>query len=190
MKKEFKLMLDFGGIVVFSPHILNQFVQERNIQNKNLLEHFVNVEKDGDDAISSGVVAAIYQIPEQDYHIILTDNEQEKAIPTDWALWQYDFPLEVDTRIVVAGIYAILDWDFTDWTEDKQNYSDAGTANGIHLESGKYRLRITGFNENMHTPRSRFGYLLQFTKAKDFSFFTINGKSVDDFSFSVLPDEN
>ncbi len=189
MRKEFKLMLDFGGIVVFSPHILHQFVQERNIQNKNLLEHFVRNEKDGDDAISSGIVAAIYQIPEQDYHIILTNDEQEKTIPADWALWQYGFPLEVNNRIVVADIYAILNWDVNDWTEDKQNYSDAGTANGMPLESGKYRLQVTGFNENIHDPGSRFGYLLQFTKAKDFSFFTINGESVNDFSYSVLPDK-
>lgn len=183
-------MLDYGGIVIFSPQILHQFMQERNIQNKNLLEHFVNNEKDGDDAISSGIVAAIYQIPEQDYHIILTDKEREETIPADWVLWQYDFPLEVNKQVVVADIYTILHWDFNDWPEDKQPYPDAGTANGINLESGKYRLRTTGFNENLHNPGSHFGYVLQLTKANDFSFFNISGKSVDDFSYSVLPDED
>jgi len=190
-KKEFTLMLESGGFVVFSPQILQNFIEEKSINNQNLLEHFVNHPKDGDEVITSGITIPVYPIPVQDYLIIVTNElESEDILPNDWILFKHEFPIKIeDNEVIISDIYAILNWNINDWVGGTKKYSDFGMANNFSLKNRNYLMQVIGFCQSKNDPQSKFGYILKFEETENFNLFEVGDRSIEDLNFTVVPDK-
>ena len=153
MLKQLDLMLDGQGIVVFDPYLLAEFVQQQQLVDSNVFQHFLDNPKVGDEAISRGLILPIYTIPAIDYQIILNDSTTS-AVEADWKRFTTPaFPLTIrSAKVVVADIYSIMDWD-AEFYLDMPLDGPESTRVATEWESGDYSVTINGFSERNYEGR-------------------------------------
>jgi hypothetical protein len=150
MISKFKITLESTGMVGFDPLVLTRFVEDNNITSLDLFEYFLANPQVGEEAIKQGVVLPIYSIPPLDYQIII-NNGDESIIRPEWQkLTTPAFPLKIESeKMVVADIYAIMDWDSTYYQELTPGGEGQAQA-AVKIKSGLYQVIINGYCENSY----------------------------------------
>ncbi|SFM98839.1 hypothetical protein SAMN05428949_1589 [Chitinophaga sp. YR627] len=54
-----KITLNLGGLVLFNPQVLNQFVTDNGITDQDLLQYFNEYPETGNKAISQGIIIPV-----------------------------------------------------------------------------------------------------------------------------------
>lgn len=160
MKKEFKLSLEFQGIVIFAPVVLVNFLNANNVEESNVFERFINDEKLGEKAISEGILFPIYTIPELNYDIIIDTDNNYKNLAGLTKVFTYEkYGLRVESStLIFSDIFTIMDWTDADFfLNHRENYADKSDTNDYYeLSDGNYLVSITGFRDE--DPHGKKGY--------------------------------
>lgn len=181
--KQFKIELDFNGMVLFDPQRLVAFRQQEHIITPKLFQYFIDHEEIGKKAIDQGVIIPIYPIEADDYTIIATLFEPEFT-NLENALFSVDrYGIESTSGIVVfSDIYAIMEWDDEDFFLNYRNRYGLKSNHNDFFETGtgKFRVTIRGFK---NAPGDR-GYRFLFRKSDSLP--QLDPQSaVDDFDFNL-----
>lgn len=166
--KKFELNLEFPGIVIFDPVVLSNFLEDKKITDRNILNHFIANETIGKEAINLGVIYPIYTIPELDYTIYASDNNKNN-IPEEWKIFSIkQFGLKVESKtLIFSDIYAIMDWTMADrdfFLNYRKNYSNKSDSNDYYeIPNGNFIVQITGFrNKKNNIYDTEKGYQINF----------------------------
>ena len=171
--KKFNLSLEFQGLCLFDPKVLDNFINENKINDSDLLTYFINHPELGQKVIEEGIVVPIYSIAELDYSIVCYKNEEPSEILEDWKLFSVDsFGLKIESGIVIiADIYTIMSWDDPDFfIRYEENYRNKSDSNDyFKLSNGFYQLNIKGFRDNAEkSPFDlEYGYEFIFNKVEN-----------------------
>ncbi|MEE4689994.1 hypothetical protein V2K77_07870 [Pseudomonas alliivorans] len=163
MKTEARIELYSPGIVVFDPEVLKSFLNGRGIRCSNIFEEFLEKEELGRAAIEQGVVYPIYQIPEDEYSVFVSDQSFETRNLVSRKFSYSGFPLCVTSEIlIVSDLYALLDWDPGFFCDYKKNYKNKLLNNDyIEVPKGRYSLTISGY-VGLDFPFRSLGYGINF----------------------------
>lgn len=189
MVSKFEITLESAGIAIFDPFVLDNFLQERKINNTNLFDFFLENPQIGDEMIQQGIILPIYSIPPLDYQIIVND-QLESVIEKEWHKFTTTpFPLSVNSnKIVVADIYAIMDWEPNFYKElAVGNQEGGGAQSAATVDAGLYAVTINGFCESNYSgssPKNK-GYELLLRKVVSLPKIDAS-VDIDDFNFVVF----
>ncbi|WP_299436555.1 hypothetical protein [uncultured Maribacter sp.] len=189
--KKFNISLEFQGLCIFDPVVLNNFIISNKITTNEVFDYFVKNPKIGKKAINEGVIIPIYSIPELDYKIICS--EDSNYIPFEWQLFNIDnFGLKVESNIIIiSDIYTIVSWDEPDFFLNyKENYRNKSGSNDYYeLDNGLYNINIIGYRETVNkSPFDlEFGYQLMFNKTKKLNV-NIDNNDIDEINYNVAPE--
>ncbi|MEE4143145.1 hypothetical protein [Pseudomonas viridiflava] len=163
MKTEARVELYSPGIVVFDPEVLRSFLSGRGVNCSNVFEEFLEKEELGRAAIEQGVVCPIYQIPEDEYSVFVSDQDFEARNLVSRRFSYSGFPLCVTSEIlIVSDLYALLDWDPIFFCDYKKNYEKKLLNNDyIEISKGRYSLTISGY-VGLEFPYGPLGYGIDF----------------------------
>lgn len=163
MIKQFNLLLDGPGIVIFDPYLLAEFINQRNITTRNLFELFQNESSIGDAVINQGLILPIYTIPPLNYQIIINDSGKS-SVQTEWIkVTTTPLPLTIGqhNKIVAADIYSLMEWDARFYQEVATG-EDLAPQAAARVTSGNYAVVINGFVDREYVGRgpTTIGYEL------------------------------
>ena len=110
--KQFRIELDFNGMVLFDPLRLVKFLKSENITAAGIFQYFIDHEEVGKRAIDQGVIIPIYPIDATDYLMEASLDASEFSADRN-IVFTYDrYGIESLSGIVVfSDIYAIMEWD-------------------------------------------------------------------------------
>lgn len=182
-----KITLNLGGLVLFDPQVLNQFVTDNGITAQDLLQHFNEYPETGSKAISEGIIIPVYTITPWDYTIILNTDETG-SIPKKQQLFTTDmpFPLHITGgKLIVSDIYAIMDWKADDYLNFPPKEERIGVDDDFTTAPGLYAVTITGFRdkENPDIEHRDCGY--EFLLQKVTILPQVPAIDIDSFNFKV-----
>jgi len=151
--KEFEIVVDFNGIVLFEPTLLTEFYTQINLDD-NLYERFVRTD-DGDKVVNQGIVVPILAINDGIYRVIMRDVNEKSPIPENLIIVNNStFPLKVVNRAILADMSILLEWSPEDnWHE-------------TYIEPGNYQVQIKGFREVINNVVEDYGFEFVLTKCE------------------------
>jgi hypothetical protein len=156
------ISLNLGGLVLFDPEVLNQFVLSNNIQEQDLFQYFIDNPDVGTRAINEGTIVPVYTITPWDYSIVLNTGEQS-VMDATWRLFATEilFPLQVTSgKVIVSDIYGIMDWQSKYFLNFPPRSERLGVDDDISIDPGLYAVQIIGFRDknNPDVERRECGY--------------------------------
>ncbi|WP_268796873.1 hypothetical protein [Pseudomonas huanghezhanensis] len=162
-KKHASIELYSPGIIIFDPLVLDGFLVENDVIGSNVFNAFLEDEVLGRAAIDEGILIPVYQIPEDEYSVLI---DGEALGEKNRVGLKFDYPgisLEVSSGIVVvADLNALTDWDSDFFKNYKANYQGR-LPNSDYLEvaSGLYSVTVSGY-VGLQSPLKYRGYGLTF----------------------------
>lgn len=173
------------GIIIFDPEVLACFLKNEKIHESNIFDFFLEKENLGRAAIEQGILFPIYQIPEAEYSIFLSE-DLTLFHTSNGPAFRYDqLPLQVTSGIViVSDLNALFDWDADFFNNYLNNYENKLANNDyLNVPNGLYSMSISGYT-GLKPPLAPLGYALEFKPVislpKIFS-----ESSIDDWNFSL-----
>lgn len=191
--KDFIISLEFQGLCLFDPLVLNNFIIDNKIESVDVLNYFIDNPDIGKKAIEQGIIVPIYSIFELDYKIHCYKDKKDSEIPNEWKLFDIDsFGLKVESNLVIiSDIYAIISWDNPDFFLNyKENYLNKSDSNDyFELENGFYNLNIFGFREKANKSPFDLIYGYEFIFSKTDELKIDLSKNIDEIDYNVAPEE-
>lgn len=153
------------GIVIFDPAVFDEFLKQRNVNDSNIFERFLNDELLGRSAIEQGVLLPMYPIPEDKYSVFIHNSSggTQKSL----AIWEYSgLPLRVVSGFtVISDLNALFDWDPAFFLNYKSNYAARLASNDyLDVPCGLFDVTVRGY-DGLEVPFKPLGYGLEFKPA-------------------------
>lgn len=132
--QEFEIIVDFNGIVLVDPSLLDEFYGGI-MPGDNLYQRFIKTE-DGDEVVNRGIVVPILGVNDGTYRIVLREQGEKSSIPENHVVVSNGvFPFKVGKRAVMMDMANLLEW-----------YPDENQVD-VSIPPGCYEIRINGFRE-------------------------------------------
>ncbi|MCU1785545.1 hypothetical protein NTD80_22610 [Pseudomonas sp. 13B_2.1_Bac1] len=185
MKTVANISLYEPGIVLFDPSQLADYLNQFQLDIKDVFDFFINNEEIGKKAVATGVIFPIYEIPEREYSIFTNNPTHTLTQGATKVCHHSNLPIEITSGILItADLNALIDWDeifFTNYIENYKNRLDNNDY--LQIKPGRYSMDISGYT-NLPKPLSSYGYELKLTPRDELPTFG-NHKDVSDFNFSL-----
>jgi hypothetical protein len=179
---DFILELNGSGIVIFDPANLEAFCNQHDITSDDIFDFFMSHPEVGDLAIKTGVVIPVYTIPALNYRIMIRQDEASAVNKQDMKFSYGGFPLQVTSgKIVVADIYAIMEWDAAYYKSVSTDKIDFPTQAAAVIAPGKYDIQINGFS---NTAKNEKGYEFVFRSVDTFPAIDTE-KDIDAYNYDL-----
>lgn len=127
------LDVDYNGIVMFDPSVVNAWYGNSLTQGTDLFERYITTEE-GDRALTGGLFVPILAIDDCGYDVIVRyDNEPSPVDVSSLRQENGAFALRVIESAVVADLAAIIEWE------------GAGAGQIVPVRPGLYEVHIRAF---------------------------------------------
>lgn len=157
--QKLKLIVDFNGIAIFDPKLLQRFYGEIGI-GENLYERFIRTD-DGDKIVAQGIVVPILSINDSTYKIFLRNENEPSSLDPEIIVTSNEvFPLKISHHAVITDMASLLEWDPD---EDWQT---------LDTPPGAYSVRINGFRLIENNLVTDFGFEIVLTESETLPAFT------------------
>ena len=181
--KQFRIELDFNGMVLFDPLRLVEFLKTEGITTTSIFQYFVDHETVGKRAIDQGVIIPIYPINVADYQVEASLDAAEFSADRDIVFTHDRYGIESLSGIVVfSDIYAIMDWDNEEFFLNYLERFNQKSAHNNYFETGKgkFRVQIQGYNRQTGTG----GYWFLFRQSDSLPLISDDAE-VDDLDYTI-----
>lgn len=169
---ELEVVVDFNGIVIFDPAVLNSFYPGLK-RGENLYRSFTQ-SCDGDEVVRQGIVMPILGINDSIYKVIIRENlEQSKISERLIVVSNAGFPLKISKFAVISDLASFLEWDPD---EDWQTLS---------FSPGNYFVKINGFRKIENNEVTDFGFEVILTRCVELPEFS--GSLTENMQVLELP---
>jgi len=143
--------VDFAGIVLFAPELLNEYFGTIN-QGDNLYKIFTTTD-DGEEIVKRGIVIPILGINDSSYEVHFRWNSEPSVIPGDLFILENGiFPLHVKSKLVIADMAVLVEW-----------IAGMGWTYIEEVLPGFYEVNIKGFRKIESGEVTRFGFEIVLT---------------------------
>lgn len=157
--QEFEIVVDFNGIVLFDPSLLNKFY-DQIAPGENLYRRFTQTD-DGEKVVEQGIIVPIIGINDSVYRVIVRENNEKSIVPEDDIIvTNAAFPFNVTDYAVVADMSILLEW-YPD-----ENWSKASVS------PGDYQVQVNGFRKIVDGIVEDFGYEFVLSRCESLPSFT------------------
>lgn len=185
MKTTATISLYEPGIVLFDPKQLADYLKSFKLDIKDAFDFFIDNEDIGKKAVTTGIVFPLYEIPEREYSIFISDPNQPSIQSAIQVCHYPNLPIEITSGILIAAdLNALIHWDehfFTNYIENYKNKLDNNDY--LQVKPGRYQMSISGYT-NLPKPLSNYGYELKFIQSDNLPEIN-NYRDVSDFNFSM-----
>lgn len=157
--QELEVIVDFNGIVVFDPSLLEEFFTEMK-PGENLYRRFTTTD-DGDKVVDKGIMIPVLGINDSIYKVYVRSTHEESPIPSDLIMVSNgSFPFRVKERAIIADMATLLEWS------PEENWQT------LELPVGNYSVCVNGFRKIENNEISDFGYEIVFRSCEVLPQFT------------------
>jgi len=148
--QELELIVDFNGIVVFDPCLLEEFCSGIKF-GENLYRRFTTTD-DGDKVVEQGILVPVLAINDSIYKVYVRLAHEASPVPSELiVLSNGDFPFRVRERAMIADMAALLEW------APEENWQP------LELAAGNYSVCINGFRRIENNQIIDFGFEIVFS---------------------------
>lgn len=128
-----KLVVDFNGIVLFDPGVVEE-VLGRVRRGTNLFKRFTTTDE-GDRVLAAGLFVPVLAIDDSSYDVFIRFVDEPSRIPDEWVLNTNGvFALRTLDSLVVADLEALLRWN------------GPGDGNRLQFGRGTFAVTVKGFS--------------------------------------------
>ncbi|MDM5177081.1 hypothetical protein PO883_07715 [Massilia sp. DJPM01] len=148
--RQFEVVVDFGGIVVFDDQGLQAYFGSI-AEGDNPYRRFTST-ADGDRVVEQGIVMPIIGINDSSYRVLVRMDGDASAVPDQLIIVRdASFPLRVAGRLIIADLAVFLEW-----------YPEEGWQR-IDVPPGCYAAAVNGFRKVEHHVVVDFGFEIVLT---------------------------
>lgn len=141
----FKLTVDFNGMVLFDPFLLNEFMGGNIEDGRNLWREFSESDR-GDEVVKNGVIVPLLGINDSCYKVDVRLQEESSGWTIPAFRTNSFYPLHVRDRLVLADIAVLLDW------------TEGAGWHDVSVKPGIYGVEVNGFRLLKAGQVTDFGY--------------------------------